>query len=68
MVKHFENLEFTVLVSLVLEDFLDCHSLASLGYGGFEHNTKGAVSDDFFRVVGERLLLHQNTRKLESHI
>ena len=40
VVEHFQNLELSVFVALVLKDFLDCHSLSSFRDDGFEHNSE----------------------------
>lgn len=56
VVEHFQNLELSVLVALVLEDFLDGDGLAGFRNDCFEHNTKGAISNDFLRVVSKTLL------------
>ena len=56
MVKHFQNLQFSVLVSLVLEHLLDGHSLASLCDCCLEYYSEGPIPDNFLSVVGETLL------------
>ena len=57
VVQHFQNLQFSVLVALVLEHLLDGHGLARLSDRGLEHHAEGALTDDLLRVVGEALLL-----------
>jgi len=57
MVEHLQNLQFSVLVPLVLEHFLDGYCLASLRDHCLEDNSKGAISNDLFSVVGEALSL-----------
>jgi len=56
MVQHFQNLEFSVLVALVLEDFLDGNSLASFRDDCLEDNSEGSIADDLLRVVSKTLL------------
>ena len=40
VVQHFEDLQLSVLVSLVLEHFLDCHCLACFRNSRFENHSK----------------------------
>jgi hypothetical protein len=40
MVKHFQDDEFSVFVSFVLKDFLDCDSFSGFSNDSFEDNTK----------------------------
>ena len=56
VVKHFQNLQFSILVSLVLEHFLDGHSLTGLCNCRLEYYSKGPIPDNFLSVVGETLL------------
>ena len=56
VVKHFQNLQFSVLVSLVLEHLFDGHSLTSLCDCCLEYYTEGPIPDNFLSVVGETLL------------
>ena len=56
VVKHFQNLQFSVLVSLVLEHLLDGHGLTSLCDCRLEYYTEGPIPDNFLSVVGETLL------------
>ena len=58
MVQHFEDLEFTVLVPLILKHFLNCHSLTSFGNGGLEDHTERPIADDLVRIISEGLLLN----------
>jgi hypothetical protein len=53
MVEHLEDLEFSVLVALILENFFDGDSLTGLSDGGFEYNPEGTISDDLLGVVSE---------------
>ena len=57
MVQHFQNLELSVLVALVLEHFLDGHSLSCLSNGRFENHSEGAISNNFLSVVSKALLI-----------
>ena len=56
VVKHFQNLQFSILVSLVLEHLLDGHSLTSLCDCRLEYYSEGPIPDNFLSVVGETLL------------
>ena len=56
MVEHFQNLELSVLVPLVLEDLFDGNCLASLRNSGLEDHSKRAIADNLLRIVGEALL------------
>ena len=56
MVEHLQNLQFSVLVPLVLEHLLDGDCFASLRDRGLEDNSKRAISNDLFGIIGEALL------------
>jgi len=56
--QHLQDLQLTVLVALVLKNFLDRNRLTGFRNGGLEHHTKRAVSNDLFSVVRERLMLN----------
>ena len=56
MVEHLQNLQLSVLVPLVLEHLLDGHCLASLCNRRLEDNSKRAISNDLFGIIGEALL------------
>lgn len=55
VMQHLQDGQLSVLVSLVLEYFLDGHCLSRLGYRCLEHNTKRSISDDFLGVVSHAL-------------
>jgi hypothetical protein len=40
MMEHFQNLQLSVLVALILEDFLDSHRFSRLGNRCFKHNSE----------------------------
>ena len=52
MVQHLQNLELSVLIALVLEDFLDSYSLACLSYGSLEDHSEGSIAHNFVSIVG----------------
>ena len=56
MVEHLKNLQFSVLVPLVLEHLLDGDCFASLCDRGLKDNSKRAISNDLFGIIGEALL------------
>ncbi len=56
MMKSLQNLQLSVLIPLVLEDFLNCYNLSCLGYLGFEYDSERPVSDNLLRIVGQALL------------
>lgn len=53
MMEHFKNLQLSVLVSFILEDLLDGHSLTGFGDGGLENDTEGAISNNLLGIVCE---------------
>lgn len=53
MVKHLQNLQFTVLVPFVLEHFLDSDCFACFCDRGLKHNTKRTISNNFFSVISK---------------
>ena len=53
MVKHLQDLQLTVLVALVLKDFLDGDCLTSLRNCRLKHDTERAITDYLLRIVGE---------------
>ena len=57
VVKHLEDRQLTVLVSFILEDLLDSYRFASFSNGGLEHHTERSISNYFFGVIGQALLL-----------
>jgi hypothetical protein len=56
MVQHLQNLKLSVLVALVLKDFLDGHCLSSFSDCCFKYNSKRTISDNLLCVVSEALL------------
>lgn len=56
MVQHLEDLKLSVLISLVLEYFLDGHCLSRLSNGSLEDHTKRSISNDLLSIVGKTLL------------
>ena len=56
MMKHFQDLQLSILVPFVLEYFFDGDSLTRLCDRSLEHHSKGAVADDLLCVIGETLL------------
>ena len=56
MMKHFQDLQLSILVPLVLEYFLDSDGLACLRDCSFEHHSEGTVADDLLCVISETLL------------
>lgn len=56
MMQHLKYLKFSVLVALILKDFLNGDGLASFSDDGFEHNTKRPIPNNFLRVVSKTLL------------
>lgn len=57
VMQHFQDLQFAVLVSLVLEHLLDRHSFSSFRNRCLEYHAERSVTDDFLGIVSERLLL-----------
>jgi len=57
MVQHFQNLQFSILIPLVLEDLLYCHCFSSFSYNSFKDNPKGAISNDLLSIISKTLLL-----------
>lgn len=55
MMKSFENLEFTVLVALILEHFFNSHCLTSFRNCCLEYDTERTVSNNFLRIVSQTL-------------
>jgi hypothetical protein len=56
MLQHFQDLKLSVLISFVLENFLDGDGLTSLGNGSLEDDSEGTISDNFLSVVSVGLL------------
>ena len=56
MMQHFEYLKLSVFVSFVLKHLFDGYCLTRLCYNGFEHHTKGAVSNDLLSIISKALL------------
>jgi hypothetical protein len=56
MVQHFQNLQLSVFISLILKDLLNGDSFSSLRNGGLEDNSKGSIANDLFCIIGEALL------------
>ena len=56
MVKHLQDLQFSVLVAFVLEDFLDGDCFTGFSDNGFEHDTERTISNNFLSVVSKTLL------------
>lgn len=56
MVQHLQNLKLSVLVALVLKDFLDGHSLSGFRDSCFKYNSERTISDNLLCVVSEALL------------
>jgi hypothetical protein len=52
VMKSLQNFKLTVLVALVLEDFLDCDGLSGFGDSSLEDNTERAVPDNLFGIIG----------------
>ena len=61
VVQHLQDLQLTVLVSLVLEHLLDRHCFTCLRNCGLEDDSKGTIADDFLRIISEALLLSEET-------
>ena len=59
MVKHLQNLQLSILVSLVLENFLDGNCLASFRNGSLEHDPERPISNNFLGIICETLLLEK---------
>ena len=55
VVKHLQDGQLSVLVSFVLEHFLDSNCFSGLGDGGLENHSKRAISYDFFSVICKAL-------------
>lgn len=51
VVEHFEDLELSVFVALVLEDLFDGHGLSGLCDHCFENHTERSVAYDLFCVI-----------------
>ena len=60
MVEHFQYGQLSVLVPLVLEDFLDGDCFSCLRNGCLEHYSEGTIANDFLSVVCEALLNNGN--------
>ena len=56
MVKHTENLQLSVFIPLVLENFLDRYSFPCLCDCGLENDAERAVANNLLSVVSETLL------------
>lgn len=55
MVQGFQYLEFSIFITLILEDLLDRDLLSRLSDGGSEDNPERAVSDYLFGIIGDTL-------------
>ena len=55
MMQDLQNLQFTILVALVLEHLFDGDTLPGLRYCGFENDSEGAITNNFLCVVGHTL-------------
>ena len=60
MVKHLQDLQFSVLIALVLEHFLDGYRLTSFRNRRLKHHSKRPIADNFLSVVSKTLLLTNN--------
>ena len=56
MVQHFQNLQLSVLISLILEHLFDGYGFPSLSNCRFKHNSKRSISNDLLSIVSETLL------------
>ena len=54
--EHLEDLEFSILVPLVLEDLLDGYGLTRLRDSRLEYHAEGAIADNFLSIISEALL------------
>jgi hypothetical protein len=57
VMKSFQDLKFTVLISLVLENLLDSYGFPSFSNGGLENDTKGPVAYDLLCIIGQTLFI-----------
>jgi len=53
VVQHFQYLQLTIFVPFILKHLLYRYSLTSLSDCGFEHNTKRAITNNFFGIISE---------------
>jgi len=51
--KHFQDLELSVLVSLILEYLFDGDGFARLSDGRLEDNSEAAVANNLLRIISE---------------
>ena len=51
MLQHLQDLKLSVLISFVLENFLDGDGLTSLCNGSLEDDSEGTISNNFLSVV-----------------
>ena len=56
MMEHLEDLEFSILVPLVLKDLLDGYGLTCLRNSRLEYHAEGAIADNFLSIISEALL------------
>ena len=56
MMQHFQNSELTIFISLILKDLLNGDCFTGFSNGSFEYDTKWAITNDFFSIVGHTLL------------
>ena len=56
MMEHFKDCQLPILVSLVLEYFLDGNCFTRFCDGSLEHHAEGTIADNLLCVVGETLL------------
>ena len=55
VMQHLQNGKLSVLVSFVLENFLDGYCFTSFGNSCLENYSKGPITNDFLGVVGHAL-------------
>jgi hypothetical protein len=64
VMQDLQDLKFTVLVALILEDLLDGDALTGLSYGGLEYDTERAITYDFLSIICHTLLTNYRLRML----
>jgi len=52
MFQLLKNLQFSIFISFILEDFLNCNSFASFSKSCLKYNTKRSISNDSLSVIG----------------
>jgi|LauGreDrversion4_2_1035121.scaffolds.fasta_scaffold468609_3 hypothetical protein len=55
--KGLQDLEFSVLVALVLEDLLDGYLFTGFGDSSLKYNAKGPISYDLLCIIGHTLFI-----------